>query len=434
MTCRRTLSTLLCLTWLLCLTPGPLPAQDDFEDPPIEYSRSTPDNAVSRLQQQLQNQQTQLDWDPEFGYLKSLLQQLHVPIQSQSLVFSKTSLQLRRISPRTPRALYFNDDVYVGFCLQGDVLELSAVDPQLGTVFYTLSQQNAGPTPAFVRHTDNCLVCHSSSRTDGVPGHLARSLLTDHSGQPLLSAGSRNVNHTTPVPDRWGGWYVTGTHGEQKHLGNLIVTETEANGPLDNSKGLNRTSLTDLFPTSRYLSGHSDIVALMILEHQILVHNRITRASFAVREALHYETTMNAALQNPAGTRLESTTRRINSAADKLVEALLLCDEAPLTAAITGTSGFAEHFVTTGPRDSKGRSLKDLDMQTRMFRYPCSFLILSPSFHALHPEMKAAVLSKLQSVLTGPDHNPRFAHLSAADRQNIREILSELLPEMATAK
>ncbi|MFN5799010.1 MAG: hypothetical protein ACK5AN_15925 [Planctomyces sp.] len=428
MTCRRTLFLLLSL---LCQTSGPLPAQDDFEDPPIEYSRSTPGNAVSRLQQRLQNQQSQLTWDPEFGYLKSVLHELQIPVQSQSLVFSKTSLQLRRISPRTPRALYFNDDVYLGFCQQGDVLELSAVDPLLGTVFYTLSQQDSGPAPAFVRNTDNCLVCHSSSRTDGVPGHLARSLLTDRSGQPLLAAGSRNVNHTTPVPDRWGGWYVTGTHGNQKHLGNLIVTEAEANGPLDNTKGLNRTSLTDLFPTSRYLTGHSDIVALMILEHQILVHNRITRASFAVREALHYETTMNAALQNPAGTRLESTTRRISSAADKLVEALLLCDEAPLTATMTGTSGFAEHFAATGPRDSQGRSLRDLDMQTRMFRYPCSYLILSPAFQALHPEMKSAVLTRLQNVLTEPTPAPRYSHLSVTDRQNIREILSELLPEFA---
>lgn len=431
MTDRRILCLLCCL---LCAAPGPLAGQEDFEGPPIEYSRSTPDNAVSQLQQRLQTRQTQLTWEPEFGYLRSLLTELQVPVQSQALVFSKTSLQLRRISPRTPRALYFSDDVYVGFCQQGDVLELSAVDSQLGTVFYTLTQQDSGPAPAFVRHTDNCLVCHSSSRTDGVPGHLARSLLTDRSGQPLLSAGSRNVNHTTPVPDRWGGWYVTGTHGDQKHLGNLIVTEAEASSQVDNSKGLNRTTLTDLFPVDRYLSGHSDIVALMILEHQILVHNRIARASFAVREALHYETTMNAALQNPAGTRLESTTRRINSAADKLLEALLLCDEAPLTAAITGTSGFARHFAANGPRDSQGRSLKELDMQTRMFRYPCSFLILSPAFHSLHPEMKSAVLTKLQNVLTGTDNTPRFAHLSATDRSNIREILSELLPEMATAK
>ena len=419
---------LLLLQALIIVATSPVVAQEDFEGPPIEYSQATPNNCISRLQLRLQEQHTQLQHEPEFGYLRSLLQELQVPLESQSLVFSKTSLQLRRISPRTPRALYFNDEVYVGYCQQGDVLELSAVDPVLGTVFYTLSQQDSGPAPAFIRQTDNCLVCHSSSRTDGVPGHLARSLMTDRSGQPLLSAGSRNVNHTTPVPDRWGGWYVTGTHGDQKHLGNLIVTEAEANGPIGNHAGLNRTTLSDLFPTDRYLTGHSDIVALMILEHQILVHNRITRASFAVREALHYETTMNAALQNPAGTRLESTTRRINSAADKLLEALLLCDEAPLTATITGTSGFARHFSASGPRDSKGRSLKDLDMQTRMFRYPCSYLILSPAFHAIHPEMKSVVLAKLQDVLTGVNNSPRFAHLSAADRHDIREILAELLP------
>ena len=190
-------------------------AADEFEREPILYSESTPDNCISRLQQRLDAGELTLTHEGDKSYLPSVLKALEVPVESQMLVFSKTSLQMRRISPRTPRAIYFNDDVYVGFCQSGDVLEISAVDAQLGTVFYTLDTEEK-EKPQFERRTDNCLVCHSSSRTEGVPGHLVRSLYVDAGGQPLLSAGSRMVDHTTPIEHRWGGWYVTGSHGSSE--------------------------------------------------------------------------------------------------------------------------------------------------------------------------------------------------------------------------
>ena len=401
-------------------------AQDDFEGPPISYSKSQPSNRITQLQQQLDSGKLTLKHEAGVGYLRSLLEALQIPIDSQCLVFSKTSLQLRRISPKTPRAIYFSDDLYVGFCIAGDVLEISAVDPQLGTVFYVLSQTPpAAGSPTFQRQTDNCLVCHSSSRTEGVPGHLVRSLLVDTTGQPLLAAGSRNVNHMTPIAERWGGWYVTGLHGSQQHLGNLILDRDAATEPPDNSAGLNQTDLSSRFHTASYLSPHSDLIALMVLEHQVLVHNRIARAAFATREALHYETSLNEALQNAPGTRLESTTRRIQSAAEKLVEALLFCNEAPLTAPLSGTSAFAKNFPAAGPRDSKGRSLREFDMQTRMFRYPCSYLIHSEAFRSLPGEMLQAVRTKMLAVLSSDKPDSKFAHLSAADRTAILEILHE---------
>jgi hypothetical protein len=403
--------------------PFPTAAQDDFEGPPIEYSKAVPDNAVSRLQQRLNRGDTVLTHDEAHGYLRSVLQALQLPISSQSLVFSRTSLQLRRISPETPRALYFNDTVYLGFCQGGDVLELSVADPVLGTVFYTLDQQPASDVPQFQRQTDNCLVCHSSSRTDGVPGHLIRSLMVESSGQPLLSAGSRNVNHLTPLEERWGGWYVTGLHGSQKHLGNLISHRDAVNDPVDNSQGLNLTRLDDRFRVERYLSSHSDIVALMVLEHQILVHNRITRAAFTTREALHYEAALNEALKNAPGSRLDSTTRRIQNAGDRLVEALLFCGEARISEPISGTSGFAAEFSAQGPRDAQGRSLRDLQLNGRMFRYPCSYLIYSEAFRSLPAEMLTYVRGRMREILAGNDTSGKFTHLSADDRQAITEIL-----------
>jgi hypothetical protein len=162
----------------------------------------------------------------------------------------------------------------------------------------------------------------------------------------------------------------------------------------------------------------------------VLVHNRIARAAFTTREALHYEKALNEALQNAPGTRLESTTRRIQSAAEKLVEALLFCGEAQLVAPIRGTSGFTEQFASPGPRDARGRSLRDFDLQKRMFRYPCSYLIHSQAFRELPEEMRIAVRIRLQAVLTGQDQSPKFAHLTADDRQAIREILKETEPRL----
>ena len=406
-----------------------LQADDEFERAPILYSESTPANRVSDVQSQIDSGELNLEYSLEFGYLPALLKVLQVPVESQSLVFSKTSLQMRRISPRTPRAIYFNDDVYVGFCQSGEVLEISAVDPQLGTVFYSLDQRQMD-RPQIVRRTDNCLVCHSSSRVEGVPGHVIRSLYVDNSGQPLLSGGSRTVDHTTPIDQRWGGWYVTGTHGSQKHLGNLTVKGRDFVEPVDNSEGHNLVDLEFRINPDRYLTAHSDIVALMVLEHQAFVHNRLTRANFDTRQALAYEATINEATDEPAGSELESTTRRIKSTGDRLVQALLLTDEAPLTAPIKGTSGYAEQFASSGPRDKQGRSLRDLDMTTRMFRYPCSYLIYSKSFDDLPTPSRDYVLKRLWDVLSGNDTSREFSHLSAIDRRAILEILCDTKPRL----
>ncbi|MBL8819045.1 MAG: hypothetical protein JNL58_23655 [Planctomyces sp.] len=397
-------------------------AVDEFEKEPILYSASSPENRVSALKTRIETGDLTLARTPEHGYLPALLEALDVPVESQTLVFSKTSLQMRRISPRTPRAIYFNDDVYVGFCQSGDVLEISAVDPKLGTVFYTLDQHSP-EKPVIQRQTESCLVCHSSSRMEGVPGHIIRSLYVDAGGQPLLSAGSRTVDHTTPVKDRWGGWYVTGTHGAQKHLGNLVIRGRDVEEPVDNSEGQNVTDLKFRINPNRYLSAHSDIVALMVLEHQALVHNRLTKASFETRQALAYDEMMRKTLDRPEGTLLESTVRRIQSVSERLVEALLFVNEAKLTEPLKGTSGYAEQFATQGPKDDQRRSLRDLDMSTRMLKYPCSYLIYSEAFEQLPTASKNCVLQKLWDVLSGTDLSEKYSHLSQDDRRAIREIL-----------
>lgn len=415
----------------LCLTAaGPLVrAADDFERDPINYSQATPDNVVSRLQQRLEAGQASLKFDGDRGYIDAVLNELNVPVSSQVLVFSKTSLQRSKISAKTPRALYFNDEVYIGFCQSGDVVEVSVADPQLGTVFYSMDQDVEEP-PKFLRQTDACLLCHGSSNTHYVPGHTIRSVFADAAGQPILAAGTHRTDHTSPLKERWGGWYVTGTHGEQEHLGNLVVRTKRVPDKIDNSAGQNVTDLSTLIDVTPYPAPHSDLVALMVLEHQADAHNFLTRANFETRMALQYEKSLNRELGEAPDHRWDSTKTRIKSSGEALVKYLLFSGEAKLTGPIHGTSGFEQEFPTRGPRDSQGRSLRDFDLQTRLFKYPCSYLVYSPTFDGLPGEMKDFVLRRMYQVLTGEDSSKEFSHLSAADRQAILEILRETKPDL----
>jgi hypothetical protein len=408
---------------LSVLTTGIARAQDDFERAPIKYSKTTPNNVVSELQSKLDADETSFAFEKGKGYLPALLAALDIPVESQTLVFSKTSLQRSRISPRTPRAIYFNDNVYIGSCRAGEVIEVAVADLRLGTVFYTLDQKPSSH-PQFTRQTDSCLVCHSSSRTESVPGLLLRSVSAGPSGEPILSEGSKTVDYRTPFEERWGGWYVTGTHGNQKHLGNVIA-RGNARARRLNADGQNVTSLADRFKVDEYLTPHSDIVALMVLEHQSLVHNLLTKANFETRAALFYQAELNRALGEPEDTPLESATRRIQVAADELVEALLFVDEAELTDPVVGASGFAEQFGSFGPRDANGRSLRDFDLQRRLFKYPCSYLIYSKSFDELPEAVRACVWERLAAILSGKDASGRFDHLTPEDRQAIAGIVRE---------
>lgn len=414
------------------LTPIVADAADEYEQAPIEYSDSTPDNQVAALQRALEQRDVKIPRETRTGYLRGLLEQLKIPVDSQMLVFSKTSMQRDRISPRTPRAIYFNDDVYIGYCHAGNVIEIAVADPRLGAVFYTLDQTNREQA-SLQRQTHSCLQCHGTTQADDIPGFLVRSVFTGASGLPILSEGSHRVDHTTPIEDRWGGWYVTGTHGEQTHLGNLIVRDRDAPRPWKNEDGLNVTDLGDRLRTDNFPTPHSDVVALMVFEHQAHVHNLITKANFAARQALHYEAELNRAFGEPASNRLESTTRRIANAGEKLVEGLLFVDEAPLKGPIAGTSKFVEEFMAMGPRDQAGRSLRDFDLASRMFKYPCSYLVYSPAFDGLPSEMKSYVARRLREATAG-EGGPAYAHLTSADRRNIAEILRETKPDLWNEK
>ncbi len=416
------LKAILCLiTAAPLMLPGRISATD-LSRPPISYETSTPENEISRLQKSLVEGRAKLTRDDNRGYLKSVLAALNIPESSQVLVFSKTSLQRHRITPKTPRAIYFNDEVSIGFCQRGDVLEVSAADPKLGTIFYTLDQNPKKPR-TFVRQTESCLICHGSSANQGFPGHLIRSVSADRSGELVLSRGTKRVDHTTPFEDRWGGWYVTGTSGRQTHKGNHVVGRQQESR--EETEGTNVVELKSFFTVADYLTPHSDLVALMVLEHQGEAHNRIVRANFLTRMALYEQAEVNKALGRSVNERSESITKRIQWACEPLVQYLLFNEEATLKEAVAGTSNFATEFAARGPFDSKGRSLREFDLKSRMFRYPMSYIIYTKAFDGLPAEAKDRVYLRLWEVLSGKDHSKEFAHLSPMDRESILEILRE---------
>jgi hypothetical protein len=412
------------LTRLGILLLAGLPAlRDDppYELPPIRYSATAPEEEVARLPKPLV-------FDEDHGYLKSLLDALKIPVSSQMLVFSKTSLQAARISPSFPRAVYFNDDVYVGWVKGGEVMEISAVDPRLGAVFYTLAQR---PDERPRRQTHACLQCHDSrGLTLGVPGHVVRSVYPAGDGLPQFHRGTHKIDYRSPFEERWGGWYVTGRHGDMKHLGNVVLPDAkDADLQEAASKGWNLDVLPPRVEASAYLTRTSDIVALMVLEHQAYVHNLLTRANHESRVAELQSADINRLLNTPGAGLTEGSRSRVRSACEPLVEALFFSEEPVLPSPVQG-GPFAKDFEARGPFDRRGRSLRHFDLHKRLFRYPLSYLVYSKAFAGLPTSARDYVARRFDEILSGKDASAAFKHLSAEDRRVVREILEDTLPAL----
>lgn len=402
---------------------------------------------IARLQVRIDAGDLQLAHDSARGYLPALLQALAIPVSSQGLVFSRTSLQTDKITPWSPRALYFNDDVYVGFVQESHFLEIAAIHPTRGAVFYTLSQESR-PRPRFTRETTTCLMCHQSrAATGGVPGLMVLSTIADRFGYPIVGAHDGTTTDATPIRQRFGGWYVTGTHGDSSarttagHSGNVyspklgheIYDKPAYRAQINLTTQSGRRDLSDHFDASPYLSGQSDIVALMVLVHQTTVHNLLTAVHEAAAEVMLTGGVTANADTTAQPTRQTGPQVRLQGAIDRLLRAMLFADEAPLLGAMRGTTTFREDFATRGPRDHLGRSLREFDLETRLFKYPFSFLIYSESFDALPPIARTEVYRRLHAALKGLDPVATPDRLSAADRTAIRDILMETKPEFAAA-
>ncbi len=382
----------------------------NYEDPPIRYSDSTPDDAVIELQARIASGEVRLEGTTPVEKLASLLAALDVPASSQVLTFGKTSLQADKVSPTSPRAIYFSDSIQIGH-MPGGVVEIIAADPRLGVNFYTYDP-NAADTATFVRETNRCLTCHGAAKTLYVPGLQVRSVLTDPAGQPVLSAGSRRTDQSSPFEERWGGWYVTGTHGSMRHRGNLRLPDDRKPTSLDLEPGANVIDLSDRFDVAGYLTPHSDLVALMVLEHQADAINGMTKARFAAAKALA-ERDEAIAGGTAAATANEAYATRIRAAAEVLADYLTFDGELTWNEPIAGTSPFAVEFAARGHRDGAGRSLREFDLTERLFRYRCSWLIESEHFRSLGDDLRAAVAEGIAARLGAPRLDGESEELAA---------------------
>ena len=381
----------------------------------IRYSSGDVADPVSRLNQRIDYGTVRLAFDPTSGYLRSVLDALNVPVESQALVFSQTSFQAHLIDMHNPRALFFTDTVAVGWVRGADELEVAAEDPRQGVIFYALEQKRADK-PHLVRN-DQCLACHLAWDTLGVPGLFVTSVfpLPD---DPNAYANGFVTSHGSPLEQRWGGWWVTGNHGGVRHMGNIAVMPSDKGLPKLARPRAVLTSVAGLFDVTGYPTTYSDVVAMMVLAHQTNMTNLITRTGWEARVA--------------AAEPSVDASARVREAARDLVDYLLFVDEAPLSAPVSGSSGFSERFAAAGPRDTKGRSLRELDLRRRLFRYPCSYMIYTEAFDALPAMAQQAVYARLWEVLSGRETEVRYRRLLPADRQAILEILRDTkknLPE-----
>jgi hypothetical protein len=330
-----------------------------------------------------------LTFEARAGYLRSVLDALQIPVESQILVQSKTSLQSEIISPTNPRALYFNDSVIVAW-MYGGFIEVASHDPIKGFVFYTL-QQTQTDAPKFERN-DRCISCHRNDTSLGTPGPIARSNFIGADGDPLLIYGSSAVDHRTPMEQRWGGYYVTGSPAGVRHMGNTRALDRDK-PQMVNALPVGR--LTDRFPTDRYLTPFSDAAALLVFDHQMYAMGLLIRVGWDAR-----------------------TKDSLQGAENELADYLMFTGEAPLTKRM-GAAPFATRFSARGPRDSKGRSLYQLNLQTRVFEYPLSYMIYSDAFNALPADVRTAVYRRFATEL------PKKGPLGQA----ALEILRETKPE-----
>jgi len=396
------------------------------EHPAIQYAMRRTNDRIARLDKSIAQGTASLAYRQPAGYLLSTLEALGISPESQLLVFSKTGLQRASTGPENPRALYFDDSVVVGYIPGARFLEIAAHDPEQGVVFYTVDQMvtpgvAAAPTPD-IRRGANCLTCHVSGSTLDVPGMIARSNFTSAMGATIPQLGFHIVDHRTPLTQRWGGWFVTGVYdappyGGVGHMGSVSTTIHPTRGDVaaTSNEVLLRWMDEDIAARG-YPSHESDIAALMVFDHQMRAINLLTRLNWEARVA-SYEG------------RMEFSTGALKELVDELADYFLFVDEVPPPARLTPRAGFARTFTAAGPRDSRGRSLRELDLEHRLLRYSCSYMIYSAAFDHLPAEVRTAVYQRIEAMLTARDMQSRHPHLSADDRRAILEILRETKPD-----
>lgn len=415
----KTLQRLIWLIAACACVPRLAGAADAWDLPPIRYSDTEASDPIAELAREIA-QGTDKRHLHGLDLLLHVLGRLGVPPESQILVFSKTSKQNNLIHPHNPRALFFHENAYVGYVPGGDI-EVIAHDPVLGAVFYLVSAGEGGGPPRIRRDTSSCLSCHGTARTEDVPGVLVRSVFPDDRGQPILPLGTFDIDATTPLPQRWGGYYVTG-RSSLPHLGNRTFTEAETQP--SPASAIQHESLHETIPVIRYPRATSDIVALMVLEHQCRVHNLIASASNRYRRSAWLQKALDPNTDPDQG----QAGHIADLAATPIVDALLFADEAGLGDGIEGDPAYQDAFTSRFPKTKSGKSLADFHLQSRLFKHRCSYMVHSHIFASAPERVQRAVIRQLRDILTGSAASDRFPHIRTSERKRILAILEETLP------
>lgn len=391
----------------------------DYDLPPVNYSKAKDNNTITRLQAAMDEQRFSFPDSNSRDILKALLDELKIPVSSQVIVFSKTSLQRNLITPAHPRAIYFNKDYYVGY-VPGGLIEVIACDDPSGMMFYDLDPNKKPKDRKFVRNQE-CLTCHANHNTMDVPGLLVRSVFTEKTGETVLPWGSYLTTPASPMSERWGGWYVTGTHGESLHMGNKFVMRSAADELSYRKKfGQNVTDLSNYFDTDKHLTDTSDILALMLMEHQVQVHNTLSSSKMSYLRRVHLTKAINAGKYDPSS---ESARKIVGEHANKILKTLLFTDSIDLPAdGVDGSDVFEEEFAKAGV-SYDDHSLRDLRLQKRIFKYRCSYMIRCKAFDMLPDIIRKEVLVRLNKVVTDKGNYPGLPQLSSREKKRIHEIL-----------
>ena len=387
------------------------------EHPSIQYAIRPTTDRVAALNRSLGESGLRFQRDPQTGFLRPVLDALGIPVESQLLIFSKTGVQRAYTSPRTPRALYFDESVAVGYVPNAPAIEIASHDPQQGVVFYTVDQN--AETPTFVRKT-SCLACHVSASTLEVPGWIARSNFVGDDGNVIGQLGNTDVDHRTPHPDRWGGWFVTSAgepapYSQRAHEGNITFSAT------GNTSNQIFVDWLDSAPQTRgYLSPDSDIVALLLFDHQAHAINLMTRLNWEARVA-------------GADAMSHGENGSLRNLANELADYLLFTGEMPPSVPLIPLKAFAARLEAKTPKDQKGRSFGQLDLANRLLRYPCSFMVYSAAFDGLPAAVKQAIYQRMIWVLSQSEPRKGLPRVSSEDRRAILEILRETKSDFPTS-
>lgn len=417
---------------LLAFGTGTSRAQffNDSYEPPHNYLKREGTDAMSVLIRQAAEGAHSFGTETGLPLLEKLLHDLDVPVSSQVVLFSRTSLQKDLVSPENPRAIYFDDNIYLAW-MPGGKIEVNSFDPDAGGLFYFEEPpEKPGDEVGFIRFA-RCMGCHGGSATNFLPGPLGRSHYTSETGRRLRGVPSHErTSHKVPFKERWGGYFVTGAPAGLEHMGNSFAIGSGRTVAINVTAHAVKENLEEFFDPTKLLRTDSDILPLMLFDHQIEGHALLVEARYRER-ITQYRAEQNEG-KAPAWT-LEETKEFF----DKFVRYLLFADEVSLAGTpVAGSPDFKQDFLAKKRTDAEGHSLRDFDLESRLFRNRLSYLIYSDSFEGAPQSMKNRVYDRLWTILSAETPPEGYQYFEPGERQRILSILRTTksdLPESWTA-